>query len=49
MNITEFEKSLSAEEVERFQPYLVWHHVVALENKRLHALLKEHNIKVDVE
>jgi len=49
MSVEEFEKSLTAEEVERFRPYMQWYHIVALQNKRLRKLLEENNIKVENE
>jgi len=45
-DVTEFEKSLTQEEVDRFRDYMTQYHVIVLENKRLRALLVEHFIKL---
>ena len=48
-NPTEFEGELSEEEVDRFRPYMIWYHVVALQNERFRKLLEDNDIDIEDE
>ena len=43
-DVTEFEKSLSPEEVELFRPYIICYHRMALKYERALNLLREYGL-----
>lgn len=46
-DVTEFEKLLTPEEVEKFRPYIMSYHRLALRYQRALELLKMYGIKFD--